>query len=282
MKRYSDEEKRFMISNINKITNNEIAKSLGRTTSSVQSYLSKNDIYRDGVKTNVRYDYNHQYFDDINSYEKAYWLGMISADGCIMVKADGTRRVKLTLKSDDKPHLEKLNIALNSNIPIRDKSSILNDKIFHSVELMINSNHMAESLIKLGVTENKTFDMSLPNIDMKYMGAYIRGLFDGDGSYYYKENCKTYNKQYDKVYYRSRYQIELVGASHKLMAELKVLFEQMGIKANIYTKRKGNWKLMVSSKSSIVRYINWVFNKPVVVLDRKYETVRIMKKAFAG
>ena len=49
-------------------------------------------------------DYNRHIFDEINSSEKAYWLGFIVADGYLNTER-GMLRIKLG--NIDKHHLEK-------------------------------------------------------------------------------------------------------------------------------------------------------------------------------
>ena len=60
---------------------------------------------------------NYNYFDVIDTENKAYWLGFIFADGCITtpyrVNKDGSikngiYRIEVSLKEDDKEHLDKL------------------------------------------------------------------------------------------------------------------------------------------------------------------------------
>ena len=53
--------------------------------------VSRQKISRDLKKINVqivnqhnKLKFNEHYFDNIDSEEKAYWLGFIFADGCIM------------------------------------------------------------------------------------------------------------------------------------------------------------------------------------------------------
>ena len=49
-------------------------------------------------------EYNRHIFDEINSPEKAYWLGFIVADGYLN---DDKNMLRIKLGNKDKSHLEK-------------------------------------------------------------------------------------------------------------------------------------------------------------------------------
>ena len=66
-----------------------------------------------------KYVIDHHFFDVINTEEKAYWLGFITADGCVVSK----NRLTINLAVADVAHLEKLNVSLSSDYPIRPSGS---------------------------------------------------------------------------------------------------------------------------------------------------------------
>ena len=64
-----------------------------------------------------KYNVNDNFFDNIDTEEKAYVLGFLFADGCIYKKRS---QVYIKLNRKDKCILEKINTALCSNFPIFD------------------------------------------------------------------------------------------------------------------------------------------------------------------
>ena len=62
------------------------------------------------------YVYNEDYFSEIDTKDKAYWLGFIYADGFITKKTNGSPVFGMTL-GEIEP-LEKLNKYMSSNKPI--------------------------------------------------------------------------------------------------------------------------------------------------------------------
>ena len=116
-----------------------------------------------------KYNYNKDYFESINSSEKAYWLGFLYADGCItrFYKNEKLKSMslELTLCKEDKEHLIKFNNALSSNVPIRKKLVKTNTKIYEEYRLVINCTKMCYDLINLKCTPNKTFSIVIPRLD---------------------------------------------------------------------------------------------------------------------
>lgn len=116
------------------------------------------------------------FFDTIDSEEKAYWLGFITADGSIHSK---NHSLAITLQSKDKAHLRKFAASLQSNHPIHAVRQGLRN---HS-RLVIGSIHLANSLARLGVTPNKVFTVTpCAAVPRDLRRHYWHGVFDGDGS----------------------------------------------------------------------------------------------------
>ena len=80
-----------------------------RTTLGI--HLKKNNVSEDRRR---KYFFNEDYFKNVDSEEKAYWLGFIAADGCIL--ENGT--LKIGLAEKDSLHLEKFNESIESSRPI--------------------------------------------------------------------------------------------------------------------------------------------------------------------
>lgn len=120
-----------------------------------------------------RYTLDETYFDVINDEERAYWLGFISADGCVY---DTKNRYGLSvdLAGVDEPHLERLRCALGSDRPLS------HSRVGYC--LNVDSQHMAKALISHGVTPRKTFTLKPWAGPAHLMPHYWRGLVDGDGS----------------------------------------------------------------------------------------------------
>lgn len=122
------------------------------------------------------FDCNKDIFSDIDSEEKAYWLGFLLADGYI---SKDSWHLELALKKEDYDHLVKFKNFLNANIEIRYKAKT------KSYSLSITSKKICTDLIKHGVVNNKSLtcimnEHIISNEKLKW--HYFRGFIEGDGS----------------------------------------------------------------------------------------------------
>ena len=131
-----------------------------------------------------KYAVNENYFDRIDTEEKAYWLGFLSADGTIL-----PQYILLRLAVKDKEHVYKFAHALESEHPITVRDAKACGKTYKFVGIRIGSSKLAKSLIQLGVTPNKSLTISpCDKISLELMRHYWRGVFDGDGSISFSYN----------------------------------------------------------------------------------------------
>lgn len=124
-----------------------------------------------------KYKVNKYFFDTLNE-KSSYWLGFLYADGYVRLKDGKSGELKLKLKNTDKNHIQKFLLDIESDAPI--KCGIDNKSKFCSVS--VNSTYMVKKLFTLGCVEKKTQKIRLPDIPTNFMGSFIRGYFDGDGS----------------------------------------------------------------------------------------------------
>lgn len=154
----------------------QISKILHIDINRLSSLLKQLDIEIDKRRncTSIKkYNVNSNYFNIIDTSEKAYWLGFLYADGY-----NSTTYIQLGISSIDINHLRKYRKSLNSTHPISNKK---ND---NTVNITISDKQITKDLTKLGCINNKTYKGKFPNynqIPQIYMRDFIRGFFDGDG-----------------------------------------------------------------------------------------------------
>lgn len=129
-------------------------------------------------------NYNENYFDIIDTPQKAYFLGLLYADGCIShtTRTSGSicYIMAIALQEDDKYVLEKFRIEMerpNNLLFIRGNDhrkakfcfTVSGEKIHHDLE-------------KHGCVERKSLILQFPTtVPEELMSHFIRGYFDGDG-----------------------------------------------------------------------------------------------------
>lgn len=127
-------------------------------------------------KGNCKYNYDRSFFKEINTPEKAYFLGFLLGDGSINL-SKGFLCFNLNPKDSDV--LEKLIHAVGGSL---NQIKYYTYKV-DTVYLALASVEMIADLIELGVPKtNKTFNAKPINLDLDLMPLFWRGLFDADGS----------------------------------------------------------------------------------------------------
>ena len=174
-----------------------------------------------------QWSYNENYFEEINSPEKAYWLGFIWADGYITK----TNCFGIELAIKDKEHLEKFQQDLESNTKIKERSKVSFGKIHKSCILEFRNKKMVQDLQDKGIKTRKTYNLSIPKINQEFYKDFIRGYFDGDGTYvlngYNKEiscvcYCEEFLKWIQKDFEKNKIQSSLLKQKNKKLFNLKI------------------------------------------------------------
>lgn len=156
----------------------EICKITGiKAPQTIRNILKKNNVEIKGFR--YKYPLNENYFENIDSFEKAYWLGLLYADGAIQDEGFSIR-----LGLIDKEHVEKFQQAIGA---VNNKIGEVTDNRFsHPCKIYyvaVKSQKMYKDLFALGCTPRKSLTInSIPDIQKEFILSFIRGYFDGDGS----------------------------------------------------------------------------------------------------
>lgn len=202
----------------------------------------------------ILYTYDRDFFFDIDTEEKAYWLGFIAADGNIS-KTMKNMRINLNIK--DKNHLEKFRQSIRGNQPIKE---IIREKN-HSVYIDMNSKKICKDLYKYGITPNKslTLDVAFNLIPKALIHHFIRGYFDGDGS------INLYTRP---PYFYEEWELSFISTEKVLLFFQK----EIEIPHKLYACGN-NYRFGYRSKKDIEKAIHYMYKDATIYLDRKYEKV---------
>lgn len=184
---WSEDQMKYIISEYKKgKTLSALGREFGVSYSTIRNLLKRKGIKTEGNKHNFPRD--EFYFSNIDSKEKAYWLGFLYADGCVH---SNSNEISITLK--DRDHLEKFRKAIKSNNKISesvDKRYSSLPKIYH---FSIKDKQLKSDLIKWGCVPNKSLTLTkIPNIPRDFVSHFIRGYFDGDGSLHWLNGTKNF------------------------------------------------------------------------------------------
>ena len=122
----------------------KIAEILEVNHKTISIWMKKHGIKTIGSQGARKNNLNHDFFESIDSEEKAYWLGFIMADGCVYKGSDGSSlRLQINLKGSDVEHLQKFQNAIGSSYKIQTKMI----KTSNVCILKVNSTKMCQDLI---------------------------------------------------------------------------------------------------------------------------------------
>lgn len=123
---------------------------------------------------------NNDYFKSIDTENKAYILGFISADGHISTKK-GNKYLSIELQKRDKKILQFIKKEIQYSGKIG--NTYHNNKEY--CRLKIYGEELVNNIINKGLNNQKTYNLEFPSsIPSHLIRHYIRGLFDGDGCVY--------------------------------------------------------------------------------------------------
>lgn len=219
-------------------------------------------------KLKVKYlQYNKDYFEDINTKNKAYWLGFLYADGYVSTGD----RWGLELQLADKHHIENFISDFDCNINIRERT-----RAGHSFcGFMIKNPKMYNDLVDHGVIPNKTHCLEFPSNDLlnsEYISHFIRGFFDGDGCIYYKKYLRTKN-DWKTSFYSTIKEVSIVCKSEGFLDDIINELARNDIKSEkYYNPKDGLPTLRISNYENILKFYKYIYKDSTEMnrLDRKY------------
>lgn len=280
MRKLTDQQKIEIVEKY--LTGNYNCSSLGKEYGILKSSVNRLLRYRNiqilsRSKSVRRYTLNENYFDVIDNEHKAYWLGLLYADG---TNSDKTHCIQLRLQESDLSLLEKFNIDIGSNCPI----GFIERKSKHPTwqnlyRLTINSIHISKALSKLGCVPNKTFKLKFPTEDIlntEYIRPFLRGLWDGDGSFSLSELKlkKSKNKGFKII-------SSLVSTEEVCKDIQSYLKVNLKINSTIcYAKKNSNKntkRLRISGNQQVIKFLDWLYENSTISLDRKFVKLKHIK-----
>ena len=269
----------------------EISKIVGRSVKSISCKLSelgkhlkeKTEI----EKANYRraYSVDDNYFENIDSQKKAYWLGWLITDGYVKTKANTCRGVvkensiSLKLQAKDRYVLEDFKKDLNTDISIKTiksrKAFEYTNKITNKTvcikggeqtELRFSSAKMIQDLEKYGIHQNKTYDVVFPKeLDSKYYPGFIAGVISGDGCVDIKKNRKGFILRCT------------IAGTQDLIQKIKdILVKEIGVnpekKISKYESSKCLYRLELNQTETAALYY-WLKENGISLMERKNKMI---------
>ena len=258
-------------------TTRKIAKKFKCVHTTILKCLKRHDIERrDQLNCRISAGYDRSYFESINTQEKAYFLGLLYADGCNSGKV-----FTIGLQEEDGYLLYYLRKALHANkIKIHKRKG---DKKHHKNKVIfaIGSVKMGNDLIKLGCVPRKSLILQFPTpeqVPNRLIHHFIRGYFDGDG-------CVSISKKKAGGKYKTERFEGLINVTSSLIfcSKLKERMFELGIRFsdNRRFKDVDCMTLVSSGTFNIIKFYNYIYKDASIWMKRKkkkFEKLFKMKK----
>lgn len=203
---------------------------------------------------------NADYFEVIDTQEKAYWLGFIYADGHVAHKAPWV----VILQSADADHIQRFADAVEYTGEVKTVVGSGYDENTKHGRLVICRKKMCDDLMRWG--RNETF-MQIPKIDPELVRHFIRGYFDGDGSIYYAKSTAVTTAG-NKKHYRYLH-VQMIGEEWFLQ-EIEELLLKQGITSYWKPSKTDYMKyLNISGGNNLRRLHEYLYGDSIIQLPRK-------------
>jgi hypothetical protein len=212
---------------------------------------------RKNGQANRNHFFNENYFDVIDTQEKAYWLGFIHADGSLVFdkKRNRITCLDICVKGEDGDLVEQFVRDISGDLTKIERR--LNNNQRPMARIRLRSPILLESLYNLGIRPRKSYKNDGILIkDKTNFKHYLRGYFDGNGTVY---------KARDHI------RMQIVGPEnlcHDVRTEIE---KEIGIKGgNVYPCRHSDRSILLyQTNKQCISIANWMYDDATRYLKRK-------------
>lgn len=203
-----------------------------------------------------------QYKDEfylIDTLEKAYMLGLLQADGAMIINNRAQSVcTKLKLKAEDKYLLEDIHKKWSFFTEPRLETHKSGKESYY---IYSYNRNLFNDLNMNGILPRKSYENAnnafMPDLNGDLFMSYLLGMLDGDGTI-----------QTDK---RGHIRIDLVGKSEVLFKDIIVKLKSYNINSKLYYRKdKDYYMIRISDKPSVKNLIQH-FSKCPMCLKRKFK-----------
>lgn len=211
-----------------------------------------------------KYKYQQNIFENIDTAEKAYWLGFLAADGC-NYQREHNASVILNVHKKDIKHLEKFKQFCHTDAEI--KSYIGYEGFSNQTpmcKITLNSKKISNDLIDKGILPNKSLILQPPYILKDFYKPFILGYFDGDGSI-------SKSSQYNN------YSISIQGTKEILTWICEVLKWDAKLEKRNINSNNNSYYIRCGGTNKPYQILNQLYNSCETHLDRKFNIYKALE-----
>ena len=243
-----------------------ISKDMGIHVQSIYTHFQKNKwAYNKNIQIRqTGYFVDDNYLDNIDNEDKAYFLGWLLSDGCVL-----NNSIHLKLNYKDEYIIKEMFDKFSSGYKM---GTYKNSK-----SMSLSSTKIICALKKLGCIENKTeVGFNLPDISKDLFRHFVRGYFDGDGSVGIRSARLN------------QMQVSICSIDNKFLTQLQEKLNEHNILSVIYkekrsgkslkrpegnycTNNKDMFRLIIQTHKEKLKFYEFLYNDCTIKLIRKYD-----------
>jgi intein-encoded DNA endonuclease-like protein len=186
----------------------------------------------------------------------AYAIGLLTADGNL--SPDG-RHINFTSKDKQLVQLFRNCLRIKNKIGKKARGYSREKKYF---VVQFGDVKFYKFLINIGLSPNKSKTLGILKIPNRYFFDFLRGYFDGDGTFYF-----YWDKRWQSSF---MFYTEFISASRENINWLRdTLLKKLKIKGHVTQYRK-TYRLKYAKKESLVLLQRMYYQNNGIYLKRKY------------
>lgn len=232
-----------------KLSYEEIGRRFKISSQTVKRNLLK---VADEDELDATHKFNEHYFYEIDSADKAYWLGFITADGTVL---EQNMSMTLKLTWSDNMHIVKFVNAIQGDFEVSKQFHTITSKpiAYVSIYSDIFVRELVEKMSGFKKEDRKPFD-----VPEEFLCDYIRGLWDADGCIRHKH-------------------IDLSGNFETCLWTQERLIEFCGIPKTKMGFESNRYRIYVSrGKIDVLKWMYYPMLNKDIVLERKYKQAKLL------
>lgn len=241
----------------------QVAREFNVSDGTIKERLKKHNIK---IRPNRKYFFDETIFEKIDTEWKAYFLGLLYADGGV-----NKTSVNIALHHQDSEVLKKIAYIIYGNCSIlktiKEKKCYnkKTKKTYNSSKkclLAVNSKKFVDDIIKLGCFRKKSFILKFPSYDIvpeNIFHHFIRGYFDGDG-------CSWHSKKSNSV------ELSIISSKDYCVGFQEYLNSKLQINSRVRVEGKVA-RTIVSRGQDVIKIYNYMYKDATIYFKRKRDKI---------
>lgn len=272
LKRDTNLRKTIRVFNESGLGVKDIAGKTGQSPESVRAILHKMGLKSNRKFHRTKHSLNDSYFEKIDNERKAYYLGLLYADGNVNNDNHGRNGISILLKKSDINVLQLFKEDISYTGEIRDRVFVDKNWSTQSI-LSFSSQKMKNDLFALGCTPAKSLTLKMPSIPSEFMHHFIRGYFDGDG-------CVYVGKRKARGVYYPICNITICGSYDFCVGLRDKLKELYDIRSLVRDEDKSIQILILCAKKDVIAFLEKIYEGATIFIKRKKEKFDTWRHSF--